>query len=208
MYEGVKERLLGGEWAAGRLIQVETLRRDFGTSKQPVMEAMRRLASDGLIEIIPQVGCRVPVYGPTEVEDFFTVFASVEAETVAAAAVRRTPDQLESLELVNARMARLVSVDDVSERARSYRLTNREFHAVVLEMAHSSVLSRTSRQMWDMSDLMINGSALDSPIADEVGVRHDEHDAIIEAIRDSDPDRARIQMRGHIVRNIAMLERS
>ena len=208
VYEGVKERLLGGEWPAGRLIQVETLRRDFGTSKQPIMEAMRRLASDGLIEIIPQVGCRVPVYSRTEIEDFFTVFASVEAETVAAATVRRTPDQLRSLKAINARMERLASVADVSERARRYRSINREFHAVILEMAHSSVFSRTSRQMWDMSDLLINGSALDSPIADEVDERHDEHESIIDAVRDSDPDGARSCMRGHILRNIAMLERS
>lgn len=207
VYEGVKERLLGGEWPAGQLIQVETLRRDFGTSKQPIMEAMRRLASDGLIEIIPQVGCRVPVYSRTEIEDFFTVFASVEAETVAAATVRRTPDQLRALRAINARME-LVSVVDVSERARRYRLINREFHAVILEMAHSSVFSRTSRQMWDMSDLLINGAALDSPIADEVDERHDEHESIIGAVRDSDPDSARSYMRGHILRNIAMLERS
>lgn len=208
MYDGVKERLLGGEWPAGHLVQVETLRRDFGTSKQPIMEAMRRLASDGLIDIIPQVGCRVPVYGHTEIADFFTVFASVEVETAAAAAVRRTSTQLESLKAVNARMERLVSLADEAERAGRYRVVNREFHAVVLEMAHSSVYRRTSRQMWDMSDLLINGSALDSPIADEVGERHDEHELIIDAIEQSDPDSARTHMRRHILRNIAMLERA
>jgi hypothetical protein len=43
-------------------------------SKQPIMDALRRLASDGLVEIIPQVGCRIPVHEPQDVTDFFAVF--------------------------------------------------------------------------------------------------------------------------------------
>jgi DNA-binding GntR family transcriptional regulator len=54
VYDQLKERLLEGRYAAGDRLSAEALRTEFGVSKQPVMEAVRRLARDGLIEIVPQ----------------------------------------------------------------------------------------------------------------------------------------------------------
>ena len=59
VYEMLKERLLEGTYQAGERLSVETLKTEFEVSKQPVMEALHRLAADGLVEIVPQVGCRV-----------------------------------------------------------------------------------------------------------------------------------------------------
>src|SRR5215470_3244264 len=67
VYDLLKERLLEGEFQAGERLSVEALKAEFGVSKQPVMEALRRLSSEGLVEIIPQVGCRIPVYGSVDV---------------------------------------------------------------------------------------------------------------------------------------------
>src|SRR6201996_6238917 len=72
VYDLLKERLLEGEFQAGQRLSVESLKTEFGVSKQPVMDALRRLATAGLIEIIPQVGSRVPVYSGADVTDFFT----------------------------------------------------------------------------------------------------------------------------------------
>ena len=70
-YQQIKEQLLEGRWAAGERLSLETFKSELGVSKQPVMEALRRLDADGLVEIIPQVGCRVVSYKPQEVSDFF-----------------------------------------------------------------------------------------------------------------------------------------
>ena len=88
IYDLLKERLLDGAFAAGERLQVEALRNEFGVSKQPVMDALRRLASDGLVEIIPQVGCRIPVYGSVDVADFFAIFGGMEGAVAGVAAQR------------------------------------------------------------------------------------------------------------------------
>src|SRR4029079_8661472 len=67
VYDQLKERLLEGRYTAGERLSTEALRTEFGVSKQPVMEALRRLAGDGLVEIVPQVGSRVATYSPREV---------------------------------------------------------------------------------------------------------------------------------------------
>src|SRR5260370_18836548 len=90
VYDTVKERLLEGQWRAGEFIAVEALKAELGVSKQPVMEALRRLAGDDLFDIIPQVGCQAPIYPPDEVSDFFELFASLESDAATIAAGRRS----------------------------------------------------------------------------------------------------------------------
>ena len=46
VYEMLKERLLEGTYQAGERLSVETLKTEFEVSKQPVMEALHRLAAD------------------------------------------------------------------------------------------------------------------------------------------------------------------
>jgi DNA-binding GntR family transcriptional regulator len=57
-------------------VPIEALKAEFGVNKQPIMEALRRLETIGLVEIEPRSGCRVRTYAPQETCDFFTVFAS------------------------------------------------------------------------------------------------------------------------------------
>ncbi|WP_370185048.1 GntR family transcriptional regulator [Rhodococcus wratislaviensis] len=205
VYELLKQRLLDGQWAAGESIPVEALKREFGVSKQPIMEALRRLASDDLVEIIPQVGSRVPVFTPREISDFFLLFASLEAEAAAIATTRGTAAQIQALEEINARIGAAL-VLDADARALAYREYNREFHQAILEMSSSAVVQRTSRRMWDMSDLLIT-TTFDGvrALADEVCDRHADHNDLIEGFRRRDDAAVRTIMRHHLLRNVPML---
>lgn len=208
VYDVIKDRLLEGEWRSGESLGVELLKRELGVSKQPIMEALRRLDGDGLVEIIPQVGCRVPSYSTDEVSDFFSLFASLESEATAIATRRRTDGQLDELERVNRRIEVVMTLDDSNERARQYRQLNRNFHSIILAMAHSPVVQRTSNRMWDMSDLLINVAAANRPLSDEVCDRHADHVRIIAALRERNAAIASAEMSSHILRNIDMLEKA
>ena len=165
IYELIKKRLLEGVYAAGERIDIEALRGEFDVSRQPVMEAMRRLASEGLVEIVPQVGCRVPVYPGSDVEDFFAMFAVMEGSVAGVAAERHGDTELGALENANQQIADLAAVPDPARRSHGYRVLNREFHAIINGMAHSAVIADISRRMWDMADLLINTAGVSQPLA-------------------------------------------
>ena len=186
IYDAIKDRLLEGGFPSGSRLPVEALKVEYGVSKQPVMEALRRLAADGLVEIIPQVGCRVPVYEAPEVADFFAVFGGMEGAVAGVAAQRYTDTQLDELISVNAEIAELGRDPDPTARAHGYRVLNRRFHALIHEMAHSPVVAEISRRMWDMSDLLINTSGIPQPLASAVSGRHEDHERIIAALRNHD----------------------
>lgn len=205
IYDLLKERLLDGAFSAGERLQVEALKTEFGVSKQPVMDALRRLASDGLVEIIPQVGCRIPVYGPVDVADFFAIFGGMEGAVAGVAAQRYRPPQLDELISVNAEIDRLSSDPSPGARAHGYRVLNRRFHGIVHAMAHSPVVAEISRRMWDMSDLLINTSGIPQPLASAVSGRHDDHELIIDALREHDADAAKRAMEAHIVGTVEII---
>ena len=205
VYDLLKDRLLEGEYQAGERLSVESLKAEFGVSKQPVMEALRRLSSEGLVEIIPQVGCRVPVYDGADVGDFFAIFGGTEGAVAGVAAQRCTEAQVDELAAVNAEIRQLVTEADPSARAHRYLVLNRRFHGVVHEMARSAVVTGISRRMWDMSDLLINTSGVPQPLASAVSQRYDDHELIIRALRDRDQAAARRAMEDHIVGTVEII---
>jgi DNA-binding GntR family transcriptional regulator len=143
VYDEIKTRILSGYYSPGEWLSVEELCQMFEVSRQPVMEAMRRLSGDWLVEIHPQVGCRIAGYDRRAITDFINTFGEMEAHIAAIAAKRRTPEQLTHLIEVADTLCRSTALDTEN------RLVAREYHHTILEMAHSAVLARLCEQMWD-----------------------------------------------------------
>ncbi|EYT51865.1 GntR family transcriptional regulator [Dietzia sp. UCD-THP] len=202
----LKERLLDGEYPAGSRISIEEVKTEFGVSKQPVMEAMRRLEAIGIVQIVPQSGCRVAQYPPREIRDFFRMFGRFEGEIAAAAASRRTEDQIADLD------AAWSAIDDFPDhmsaetRSREYRFRNRDFHLAIHRMAHSQVMVDLSERMWDMSDFFISTIGGKGVTGDAVMLRNNDHDVIRGAIRSRNAEVARVAMQSHIEATVTIFE--
>lgn len=201
----LKDRILEGRYARGSRISIEEVKTEFGVSKQPVMDAMRRLEAIGIVQIVPQSGCRLSTYTATEVEDFFRLFGSFEGEIAAAAAARRTDDQLPELDAAWQRIEDLEALDDSDQRSRGYRLLNRDFHLAIHHMAHSRVMAELSERMWDMSDFLINTVGGPHSLSGAVHDRNHDHDLIRNAIRTGNVEIARVAMESHIVGTVRHL---
>jgi len=200
----LKERLLDGRYTAGARISIEEVKSEFGVSKQPVMDAMRRLEAIGIVQIVPQSGCRVASYTHREILDFFNLFGRFEGEVAAAAAARRTDDQLTQLDAVWQRIEDLESEADPTKRSRAYRSLNRSFHLAIHEMAHSRVMAELSERMWDMSDFFISTVGGSDHLSSAVGDRNHDHDVIRDAIRSRSVEIARVAMQSHIVETVGL----
>jgi DNA-binding GntR family transcriptional regulator len=205
LYDILKTRLMEGTYAAGEKIVVEAVRQEFGVSKQPVMDALRRLSSDKLVRIVPQSGCEVVSYSPREVEDFYTLFGGFEGTIAAVAAERRTDAQLAELDLISSRVDTFLTSNDPVVRAHGYRVHNREFHAGIHAMAHSRIMAETSQRMWDLSDFLINTTGITNPMSSALAERQHDHNEITEAIRACDGAAAREAMERHIVGTIGVI---
>jgi DNA-binding GntR family transcriptional regulator len=199
----LREALLDGRYRAGSRISIEEVKAEFGVSKQPVMDAMRRLEVTGLVQIVPQSGCRVASYSAEEIRDFFNLFSRFEGEIAAAAAARRSDAQLSELDYTWQRIADLEELDDPEERSRGYRLLNREYHLVIHQMSQSRVMANLSERMWDLSDFLVTTIGGVQQLSNSVHNRNHDHDVIRTAIRSRNPDVARAAMESHIAGTVA-----
>lgn len=205
IYDTVKERLVSGGYLAGSKLSVEALRMEFQVSKQPIMEALRLLSGDGLVEIIPQVGCVVASYPIQEVADFYQMFAGFEGAIAEAASTRRTKAQIARLAEVSAQIGALRANPDPAIRASDYRLLNRMFHQTIHLMSGSRIMADTSRRMWDLSDFLINTTGVSKPLSTATAQRHDDHEKIRSAIEAGDAATARFEMERHIVGTVDVI---
>ena len=205
-YATVKERLLCGDYRAGQRLSVDELRAELDVSKQPVMEALRLLHAENLVTIVPQVGCWVIEHAPADVADFFALMAAVEGQAAAIAAVRRTPAQLTELAAVSASIGMLRELDAGNDRARAYRVLNRQLHSVVHRMAATAIVEELGSSLYDRADLFIYGATQRSPMADAIDARHADHERIRAALARRDPPAAEKAARAHILGTVALID--
>jgi DNA-binding GntR family transcriptional regulator len=206
IHESIKTRLLEGEYPGGSKLSVELLKSEFGVSKQPVMEALRLLSADGLVEIYPQIGCVVTRYSLEEAEDFFRIFAAFESTVAAAAAQRRKAEDLDELFLTARRMERLNEEPDLGTRSRQYRIQNRVFHDIIHRMASSRIMGNFSRKMWDLSDFLINTTGTPQPFGAALAERNEDHRQILQALEAGDAEAARNEMAKHILSTSVIIQ--
>lgn len=155
-YEYLRLALLEGDLLPGDKLSVVELTAQLDCSRVPVMEAMKRLAAEDLIDIVPQVGCQVATPTAAQVTDFFKLFAAVEKTVTALAAARRSDTDVSEFREVCAEVDRLMrQAGGPESRDPLYRRANLLFHSCIHRMAHSPTATRIAASLWDRSDFYI-----------------------------------------------------
>jgi DNA-binding GntR family transcriptional regulator len=202
-------RVLSGELPSGTRLRQEALAEEFGVSRTPVREALRKLQAGGLVELLPHRGAVVRGLSPREIRDAYEVRATLEALAAELAATRITRQQLTRLGHAQAGFRRALEQTlrvrrrgdgDVGEReVAQWGRANDEFHQVIHEASCNDVLSQTLAQLHrnfprDLSRLVVSQSS--AMLEANVG----EHEAILDALRRHDVDAARQLMLDHVSR--------
>ncbi len=194
-YEAIRSMILSGELPAGAQLAEEALADKCGVSRTPVREALRRLESDLLVTRTDTQRSFVADWSLDDVADAFELRAALEGKAARRAAERMTDAALERIRAANRQIAEAVGrpVADVV----GFLEGNREFHAVILEVAGSrrlaALLSTLIEQpvVWRTAH-HYSGEALRRS--------HGEHEELIAAFARRDGAWAEAIMTGHILR--------
>lgn len=183
--EGIKEgRLVPGT----RLREIE-LAAQMGLSRTPVREALGRMQVQGLAVNDPDRGLIVtePDYSMTSE---LYVMREVLEGTAARLAARHASDvEIEFLNEINQRDAQLTTSEDLAAN-------NRLFHGTLYQCAHNRYLLKTLSSLQE-SMMLLGPTTLARPGRPEQARR--EHQALVDALRNRDPDAAEQAARDHII---------
>jgi DNA-binding GntR family transcriptional regulator len=196
-YDVLRERLLEGPLGAGESLSVVDLAAELGCSRVPVMEALKRLAGEGFVTIVPQVGCHVVNPAADEVRDFFALFAAVEGTVTAFAATRRGAAEVVAFEALCADIERAAAAAAPPGRPDpTYRRLNARLHSAIHAMARSPMTTALARGLWDRSDFYIRLAFGSLYFSARVRAAHR---AMREAIVAGDAAAARAAVGAHLV---------
>lgn len=199
-YSHIKSELLHGRFNPSETLIIDDLASELGVSRQPVLDAMRRLAHEHLVDIIPQVGCRVADPSPQEISDFFLIFSTVEGLLAQLAAERGETKDIHQLKLISLQIGAVGGQSsDPDFMSEGYRIFNRQFHSIIHGMAKAPEIVSLSKSYWDRSDFYMTSSTELRIFAERLGEAHEEHEALIEAISSRDSLLSFSLMRSHIL---------
>lgn len=184
--------LLSGDLAPGQVFDERSLAERFGVSRTPVREAIRTLAVQGLLKVIPRFGVVVPKLNTKEHVTLLEMLA--ELEGVCAMFAARRMDGTERNALRDTQLAY-----EAAARARKLSSCfeeNKRFHETI---------SMGARNEWAVAQIhnlrlrcvSIQRFRLEPPVRLKQTIQ--EHRAIVASIAVGDEERARHAMIKHII---------
>lgn len=189
--EAIAESVLAGEFQPGLRLDEAMLAERYGVSRTPVREALRQLASTGLIDVRPRRGATVATVTSAQLETLFAAMAEIEAACARLAAMSMTPIERRRLHGLQEAMEAIVLRDDRD----AYAAANIRFHTLIYLGAHNEILSdfatglRRRLAPFRRAQFRTEGRTSRS---------HSEHAAVVKAIIACDAQAAHAAMFHHM----------
>ncbi|WP_076999283.1 GntR family transcriptional regulator [Variovorax sp. KK3] len=186
-YERLRTLILDRQISAGSPLQEARLAEDLRISRTPMREALVRLAGEGLLVRRDARSYAVRALGTKEYFDCMRAREVIEGEAIALAVGKITDAEIQTLEDES-----LALHGGEHSETEHFHFDDR-FHMVIATASGNVVFPRL------VEELRVNARLfrLHSPLHRQ-RENHDEHGAIIAALRARDPERARAAMREHL----------
>ncbi|MFT5067159.1 MAG: DNA-binding GntR family transcriptional regulator [Reinekea sp.] len=184
----LEHQIIAGLRAPGSRLDERGLAEEFGVSRTPIREAIRQLASMGLLEDLGRRGIVVAKPTVTTVLDAFLVVAELEGIAARLSAQRIKPDQLHAARDANDKCAEATSVT-------AFNLANMALHDAIIAGSHNVLLVdqlRTARP----TTFPYRHHLTQAPGYREKSVG--EHAQVIDAIAQGDAQAAQTLMTMHV----------
>jgi DNA-binding GntR family transcriptional regulator len=139
----LRQMLVEGEIAPGAKLNERELAQVLQVSRTPLREAIKMLAAEGLVELLPNRGAVAVSLGEQDIMDTFEVMAGLEGLNGELAAQRITAEELAEIQAMHFEMLAAYTRADLS----AYYRINAQIHAAINAAAKNPVLSGTYKQL-------------------------------------------------------------
>ena len=191
-FQKLRSLLVEGAIAPGSKLNERELAEQLNVSRTPIREAIRRLAADGLVELIANRGAIAVQLTREDVIHTFDVIANLEGYSGELAAQNISDEALSELEAMHYEMMASYARRDLS----SYYKLNLKIHNAINQAAANPVLSQLFAQVNARIEALRFRSNQDG-LKWEKAVK--EHQEMIDALKGRDSARMRQVMMSHVM---------
>jgi GntR family transcriptional regulator, rspAB operon transcriptional repressor len=191
VYHSLREAILSLPFPPGTMLRKGPICGELGVSRSPVAEAIARLASEGLVDVIPQSATKVSCFSMDEIHEAAFMREALELAAVGKVTVEHTSEQYRQL-VRNVRLQQLLAED--KDSSGLYQ-ADEAFHTMLMEFTGfpglASTVSIISLKLKRPRLLLMPEPGRPTEVVKE-------HLAIVNAIRERDAGAAQEAMRFHL----------
>jgi len=197
IYHIMRERIVSAEWMPGERLVHRHLAKHFGASNSPVLEALRRLESEGLVTSYPNAGAQVKVWTEDDIRGTFLAREALEGVTCRLFAENASPRE-------KAKLVDLGKNFDDACKAKEFdagREADIAFHLYVAGNYNTAAQSSTLFRLVKNSCLLaatIRSICMEKPVKKTIAGPVGVHDSLIEALNSNNPEHAENTGKAHV----------
>ena len=186
--ERLRQQIFARTLEPGSWIDEMKLAAEFGISRTPLREALKVLATEGLVTMKVRRGAYVTEVSREDVAQVYHLLGLLESDAAATVAAQATPAQRSELAALHARLEKQVRQRD------AFFATNEAFHLALLRMAGNRWALQTALDLRKVMKLNRHHSLFKrGRLAESLA----EHQALMQAIEARDAAAAALLMKLH-----------
>ena len=135
----VRDMIIGGQLVPGTRINEGQLGASLGVSRTPLREAIKTLASEGLVEIIPAKGALVRRFDEKDIREILEVLKALEQAAAKLACERASDAEIAGIKTLHVAMLGFYQARD---RMNYFKL-NQAIHSAIAQASGNAMLAQT-----------------------------------------------------------------
>jgi len=191
--ELLRQRIFSGELAPGSWIDELKLAEAFGISRTPLREALKVLATEGLITMKVRRGAYVTEVSEQDLRDVYHLLALLESDAAAVVAEKASPEALKVLQALHE------ALEQASSERTLFFEANERFHMRLLEIEGNRWRMEMVADLRKVMKLNRHHSLFKAGRIEESLA---EHRAILDALLQHDPKAALQAVRSHFANGL------
>lgn len=193
IYEAIQQSIVNNSYKPGEELQIDRLAEEFGVSTTPIREALIRLESSGLVQLIPNKGARVTAFQEEDIRDTWEVRKLLEPYAAGLTAERDVTPEIQELNKAFDLLERGSQDGDlyIQSDIHLHELLYSHLSNELLKETLHNILQRSMRMRYYAEDV----SKMHDQVVREV---ISEHKQILQALTAGDREKTVEAVRRHI----------
>lgn len=191
--ELLRQRIYSRQLAPGSWIDEMKMAEEFGISRTPLREALKVLASEGLVTMKVRRGAYVTEVSEKDLRDVYHLLSLLESDATASVAAQASADDIAQLQALHQELVAATSDPDL------FFAVNEQYHLKILALCDNRALTQVVSDLRKLMKLNRHQSLFKTGrIEDSL----QEHHAIMQAIVARQPEAARQAVRAHFANGL------
>lgn len=187
----LRDKIVQGELAPATKLNERVLCQELGISRTPLREALKYLASEGLVELLPNRGAVVAPLDPARIKQMFVVMGALEALAGELACANASDADIAEIRALHYQMVAHYARGELAD----YFRYNQQIHMKLVESGGNGVLAQNYRTL----NAHVKRARYMANLSKE---RWDkavkEHEAILDALVKRDSTRLKALLQDHL----------